>query len=100
LSTPDVVFKHVTGSQINAEAVGADQFREMAILSKALFSSRHQQVTSFKFTGDIVTSDIAYEGVLSSDLPNGMKAGETLRLSGRSEFAFKDDKLYRITDFS
>jgi hypothetical protein len=29
-----------------------------------------------------------------------MKAGETLRLSGRTEFAFCDGKIYRITDIS
>ena len=44
--------------------------------------------------------EVAYEGVLASDLPNGMKAGETLRLSGRSEFTFRDGKIYRITDAS
>jgi hypothetical protein len=37
---------------------------------------------------------------LASDLPNGMKAGETLRLNGRSEFTFCDGKIYRIKDVS
>ena len=97
---PEVVFKNVAGGEVNAEAVGANQFRQMAIQSKALFSSRHQKATNFRFTGDTATIDIAYEGVLAIDLPNGMKAGEVLRLEGRSEFEFKDGKIYRITDFS
>ena len=47
-----------------------------------------------------MTTDIVYEGVLAVDLPNGMKAGEELRINGCSEFEFKDGKIYRITDFS
>ena len=97
---PEVVFKNIAGGEVNAEAVGVDQFSQMANQSKALFSSRHQKATDFKFTEDTATIDIAYEGVLALDLPNGMKAGEVLRLKGRSEFQFKDGKIYRITDFS
>ena len=97
---PEVVFKNIVGGEVNAEAAGADQFREMALQSKGLFSSRNQMVTNFNFTGDIAAIDITYEGVLAVDLPKGMKAGEVLRLSGRSEFEFKDGKIYRITDFS
>ena len=66
--------------KVNAEAVGVDQFRQLAIQSKALFSSRHQKTTNFRFTGDIATIDIAYEGILAINLPNGIKAGEVLRL--------------------
>ncbi|MGD8765493.1 MAG: nuclear transport factor 2 family protein [Desulfobacteraceae bacterium] len=96
----EVVFKNIADAGVNAEATGAEQFRELAVESKAIFSSRHQKATNFKFTGDVVTADIALEAVLAVDLPNGMKAGEVLRLEGRSEFEFKNGKLYRITDYS
>jgi hypothetical protein len=43
---------------------------------------------------------MACEGALASDLPNGMKAGEALHLSWRSEFTFRDGKIYRIIDVS
>ena len=39
-------------------------------------------------------------GVLAGDLPNGMKAGEVLRLKGRSVFGFQEGKIYRLTDTS
>ena len=78
----------------------AEQFREIAMQSKALFLSRQQKTTNFKFVGNIATVDIYYEAVLAVDLPNGMKAGKVLRLNGQSEFEFKDGKIYRITDFS
>ena len=97
---PQVVFKNIAGGKINAEASGSNQFRELAVQSKALFSSRYQKATNFKFTGNMATTDIAYEGILAVDLPNGLKAGEELRINGRSEFEFKDGKIYRITDFS
>jgi ketosteroid isomerase-like protein len=97
---PEVVFKNVAGGEVNAEAVGAGQFRKLAVQSKSLFSSRRQEAANFRFTGNVATADIAYEAILAADLPNGMKAGETLRLNGRSEFEFKDGKIYRITDFS
>ena len=52
----------------------------------------------FKFVGYRVKVAIAFEGVLAADLPNSMKAGDTLRFNGSSEFEFKDEKLYTITD--
>ena len=97
---PKVVFKNIAGGEVNAEAIGSDQFRELAAQSKTLFSSRHQKATNFKFSGNIAKTDIAYEGTVAVDLPNGIKAGEVLRLNGRSEFEFKDGKIYRITDYS
>lgn len=57
-------------------------------------------ITSFETKDDQAFMGIDYEGVLASDLPNGMKAGETLRLNGRSEFTFRDGKIYRIADIS
>jgi hypothetical protein len=40
------------------------------------------------------------EGILAADLPNGMKAGESMHLEGRSEFGFRDGRIDRITDYS
>lgn len=54
--------------------------------------------TILKIVGIVIGID--YEGVLAADLPNGMKAGEILRLNGKSEFTFRDEKIYRITDIS
>lgn len=97
---PKVTFKNVSGSEVNAEAEGIEQFRELAEQAKALFLSRHQQASNFKFVDNTVSVDIAYEGILAADLPNGMKAGETLQLTGRSEFEFESHTISRITDFS
>jgi hypothetical protein len=97
---PDLIFKNVSGGEVNATAVGIDEFRELADRSKAMFSSRQQTVTSFASSGDSATVEIQYEGILAVDLPNGMKVGDEIHLNGRSEFEFKDGKLYRIADYS
>jgi hypothetical protein len=39
-------------------------------------------------------------GVLALDLPNGMHAGQELRLQGRSRFTFQDGKIRTLADYS
>ncbi len=96
----DIAFKNVSGGEVNASASGADEFRKLAEQSKGMFSKRKQTITNYESKNDQAFIGIDYEGVLAVDLPNGMKVGETLRLTGRSEFAFRDGKIYRITDIS
>ena len=100
LAHPDIVFQNVSGNEVTAEAIGIENLRELAEGSKQLFSARCQQASNYRFEADKVTTDIAYEGTLAQDLPNGMKAGETLTLTGRSEFVISDRKFRRITDYS
>jgi len=47
-----------------------------------------------------VTIEIDYEGVLRADFPNGPKAGETIKLKGKSVFKFRDGLIYQLTDYS
>jgi hypothetical protein len=97
---PDIGFKNVSGGAINATASGSTKFRELAEQSRELFSIRKQTITGFETKEEQAVTGIDFEGVLAADLPNGMKAGETLRLHGRSEFVFRDGLIYRITDIS
>lgn len=98
---PDVEFANISDGNVNATASGADEFYQMANQSKTLFTSRQQTVMAFDApAADKASIEVAYEGVLASDLPNGMKAGDVLKLNGRSEFEFKDDRISRIVDYS
>jgi ketosteroid isomerase-like protein len=97
---PDIEFKNVSGGQVNATTSGSGDFRLLAEKSSELFRSRKQKILTFWSNADQASIAVAFEGVLASDLPNGMKAGETLRLNGRSEFTFCDGKIYRIKDVS
>lgn len=95
-----VAFENVSGGEVTASASGADAFRRLAEQATALFSSRRQTVTAFDPRGAGASVEVDYEGTLAADLPNGPSAGETLRLTGRSEFAFEDGRIIRITDIS
>ena len=97
---PDIEFTNVSGGAVTASASGTSQFRALAEQAKQMFSSRSQTVKQFDLDGEGGSLAITYAGVLASDLSNGMKAGETLQLTGRSEFAFRDGKIYRLTDYS
>jgi len=96
----DIVFKNIAAGEVNTQTTGREEFRQLAEKSKAFFTSRQQGPSNFNFTGDQASIDIAYQGVLAIDLPNGLKAGETIKLHGRSEFTFKDGLLIDISDYS
>jgi len=97
---PEIKFKNVSGGEVNATASGEDEFRHLAEKSNELFRSRKQTILNSLSTSDQTTIEVAFEGVLASDHPNGMRAGETLRLNGRSEFRFRDRKICQIIDVS
>ena len=100
LVDPEIEFRNVSGGDLDTTAVGRDEFRELAQQSAFLFSSREQTPTKFEAKGETVSVDIDFLGTLATDIPNGMKSGEELRVTGRSEFVFRDEKIYRLTDFS
>lgn len=97
---PEIEFRNVSRGEITASASGADEFSKIARQATGLFSFRHQEIVGFRSKGNVATAEIRYEGVLAADLPNGLRAGEALRLDGRSEFSFRDGMIDRITDSS
>ncbi len=97
---PDVTFKNIASGQVNATASGQGQLARLAEESKGLFISRQQTVTHFESADDQARIDVEFVGVLAIDLPNGLKKGQTLKVVGRSEFTFKDGKIFKITDIS
>lgn len=97
---PDIEFKNVAGGEVNAKALGINEFRKLAEQSRTIFSSRRQTIKTFNADGDQAMIEVAYRGVLAIDLPNGMKQGQAMELAGRSEFGFSDGLICRITDIS
>ncbi|MBN1358960.1 MAG: nuclear transport factor 2 family protein [Sedimentisphaerales bacterium] len=96
----DIAFENVSAGQVNAAARGLEEFRRLAEQARTFFGSRRQTMTKFEADGDAAYIEVTFEGVPALDLPNGMKAGQTVHLNGRSEFAFRDGKICRITDIS
>ncbi len=97
---PDVLFRNVAGGTVTAEADGIGALRALAVQSKGLFASRRQEIANLSIEGDRASASVDFEGVLALDVPGGPKAGDTLSLSGRSEFEFRDGLFYRIIDIS
>ena len=100
LVDPEIEFRNVSGGDVDTTAIGQDEFRELAQQSAFLFSSRKQTTTKFEVEGEVVSVNIDFTGTLATDIPDGMKTGDELRVTGRSEFVFRDKKIYRLTDYS
>lgn len=97
---PDVIFRNIVGNEVTVETNGLQSFRALAEKATALFSTRHQTILELREINGRIEADIDYTGMLASDLPDGVKAGDTIRLQGRSVFTVKDGKLSLIEDYS
>jgi len=100
----DLVFHNVAGGQLTHQAHGIAEFRAMALNTAVLFSQREQRVLSIQGTGAeddrrLVLS-IGFSGVLAQEFPGVGRPGETIDMTGESEFAFCEGKIARIVDRS
>lgn len=95
-----VKFQNVSNGEVNLAIEGLEQFKAQAETATSYFKERKQTITSWDFQDNLVKIEIEYVGVLAIDLPNGMKTGETLQLTGTSEFLFQKDKIISIIDRS
>jgi len=96
----DIKFENVQNDEVNASSHGKDEFKGIAEQAKALFEERNQTIENIEDSPEITLVKISYYGKLASDLPNGMKAGDELSLSGASEFVFSDKLICSIRDIS
>jgi len=96
----EVEFRNISKGIVDAETKGIDQFRELAKQSLKIFTQRRQTITQIITHDDRTEIEVDYEGTLAIDLPNGLKAGETIKLKGRSIFRMKNNKLIMIEDYS
>lgn len=97
---PQVEFKNISAGVVNASTSGVAELRILAQQSLSLFSERHQKIESFEIQGHVAVATIAFRAVVAADLPDGLKKGQVLNLSGRSEFEFQDGTISKITDIS
>lgn len=97
---PQVEFKNISAGVVNASTHGVAELRGLAQQSLSLFSQRQQKIETFEIQGSVAIATIAFHAVVAADLPNGLKQGQILNLSGRSEFEFQDGAISKITDIS
>ena len=96
----DVTFENIAAGQVTASARGREELRALAERAATLFTSRRQTIRQYVPMADGARVEIAYEGVLAADLGPELRAGTTLRLSGRSTFEIRDGRIARIVDES
>ena len=95
-----MVFRNISGGEVNLQTNGIDEFRKQAESAKELFSQREQKIVGLKFGESETEADISYRGTLAVDLPEGLKAGSEIALDGKSIFYFAGDKIIKIDDLS
>ncbi|KUY19968.1 hypothetical protein BAZ12_03120 [Elizabethkingia miricola] len=96
----NIVFKNIQDGETNLLLQGKKEFRQQAELTKTYFKERQQNITSVKHSEDHTEIEIDYYAVLAADMPNGLKKGNQLRLTGKSIFKFSDDRIIELTDIS
>ncbi|GIO12341.1 hypothetical protein J19TS2_18960 [Cohnella xylanilytica] len=95
-----VVFRNISNGVVDTETKGIEEFRMLAEQSAKLFAQRRQTIKEMTIDGDRAEIEIEYEGTPAIDLPNGLKAGETIRLGGKSIFYVKNGKIIVLEDHS
>jgi hypothetical protein len=95
-----IIFENIQNGEVNMTLTGFEEFKNQAKEAKKYFSKRFQTVETFRHSDSKTEIDIDYHGVLAMDLPNGMKTGEQLNLTGKSVFEFLDNKIIRLRDIS
>jgi ketosteroid isomerase-like protein len=85
---------------VNLTTTGKEEFRRQAEQATQYFSQREQRVTNWQVAGNQAEVAIDYRAVAAVNFPNGLKAGDTLRLQGKSVFRFADGKIISIEDIS
>jgi ketosteroid isomerase-like protein len=100
LLDPAVTFENVAGGTVTASAHGLAEFHALAERAATLFSARRQVIRQYAADDETARVEIDYEGVLAADLGPGRRAGDVLRLTGRSTFGIRDGRITRIVDES
>jgi hypothetical protein len=97
---PNIVFRNISNGEITLHTQGIQAFRTQAEKALTLFREREQTVRQMAFSENGAEVQIDYRGKIALDLPNGMKAGDEIRLSGLSKFRFNGNQIIEITDIS
>jgi hypothetical protein len=98
--TEDVIFENISNASQSMRLEGRDQMGEVARLSGNAFSYRRQRLISIVVGDGKAAAEIEFEGKAAVDLPNGVRAGETVKIRGASFFEFRGRLLTRIADYS
>jgi ketosteroid isomerase-like protein len=95
-----IVFENISDGEMTLEIKGIEAFKNQAEQAAKIFTERTQKIEDFVFSDDGCEVDIDYRGIIAVDLPNGLKAGDEIKLKGKSVFRFAGGKISKIRDIS
>jgi hypothetical protein len=95
-----IEFNNISDEVLNVHAKSIKEFKELANCSIKLFKQKEQKIVSYKEINDTTNVEINYCGILAMDLFDGLKAGKTLIVNGKSKHVFKDNLIVRPVDES
>jgi len=95
-----IVFENVSNATGTTTISGKTDFEKLAWQSLGVFISREQRIRSLTLGDRTAAVEIEFSAILAVDLPTGPKAGEAMLLRGVTMFAFSDQKISRISDYS
>jgi ketosteroid isomerase-like protein len=98
--TDDVVFENISNAGQSMRLDGKAMMRQVAEVSGNAFSYRRQRLINIVTGTGKAAAEIEFEGRAAVDLPNGVRAGETVKVRGASFFEFRGALLCRIADYS
>jgi len=98
--TDDVIFENISNTGQSMRLEGKEAMGQVAELSCNAFSYRRQRLISLVHTAGRAAAEVEFEGKAAVDLPNGVRAGETMKLRGASFFEMRGSLLSRIADYS
>lgn len=98
--TDDVVFENISNAGQSMRLDGKAMMRQVAEVSGNAFSYRRQRLINLVTGTGTAAAEIEFEGRAAVDLPNGVRAGETVKVRGASFFEFRGPLLCRIADYS
>ncbi len=98
--TDDVVFENISNHGQSMRLEGKEAMAQVAELSGNAFSYRRQRLLNFVEGMGKAAAEVEFEGKAAVDLPDGTRAGETVRVRGASFFELRGGLLSRIADYS
>lgn len=96
----EVVFENYSAGRLSLRTLGSEELRHLAESSRHLFWARRQTITDYREEAGTAHAAIFFEGTFALDLPNGVRAGQSIAMLGRSEFRERDGLLIYIADHS
>ena len=96
----DVRFINRSNGETTNETHGIEAFRALAEQGVQLFAEREQTILDCIAIDDRAAVRIGYRAKVKTDLPNGWKAGQEVKMTGTSFFMISEGKISEVIDAS